>query len=68
MGVNLTVYYPGGVPLKTSYYCYHCNSRMEQDSKDKSLYTCSECNQQFKDESPAQDDELIDYQKFPDKF
>ena len=41
---------------------------MEPDKKDNAIYRCIDCNQEFKDETPVQDDELIDYQKFNDKF
>ena len=67
MGVNLGNYYQGGVALKTSYYCYYCHQKMVQDLKDKELMRCKECNQTCKVE-PSHDDELIDFQRFDDKF
>ncbi len=68
MGVNLGVYYPGGVPLKTTYYCFYCHTKMESSKKDKTILSCAACKQEFKDPNPQQDDELLDYQKFDDKF
>ncbi|MBI2546330.1 hypothetical protein HYV81_04065 [Candidatus Woesearchaeota archaeon] len=68
MGINLASYYPGGVALKTSFYCYYCHGKMEEERKDKLVLNCKACNKQTKLDNPVIDDELLDYQKFPDKF
>lgn len=46
-------------PLRTSYYCFYCKGVMRKVREKPNSYKCASCGWVFTDESPSEEDELV---------